>query len=68
MALSKVYHVRGMSCNHCVMAVKKALTSIDGVNSVDVELATGQVTVNFTDAVDDAVVAEAIQDAGYQLA
>jgi len=30
--------IEGMSCQHCVMAVKKALGGISGVTSSDVEI------------------------------
>lgn len=30
--------IEGMSCQHCVMAVKKALGAIAGVDSTDVEV------------------------------
>lgn len=31
-------NVKGMTCNHCVMAVKKSLEAIEGVVSADVTL------------------------------
>ncbi len=31
-------NVEGMTCGHCVMAVKKSLEAVDGVLSVDVTL------------------------------
>jgi copper chaperone len=33
-----VIAVGGMSCGHCVMAVKKALSAVDGVGSAEVTL------------------------------
>ena len=33
-----VIKVKGMSCNHCVMAVTKALNEVDGVRDVKVDL------------------------------
>ena len=33
-----VVHIEGMSCQHCVMNVKKGLSSLDGVTKVDVNL------------------------------
>jgi len=32
-------NIRGMSCNHCVMAVTEALNEIDGVKDIKVDLA-----------------------------
>ena len=55
--------VTGMTCMHCVGAVKKALESVDGVESADVSLEPGQAVVN-GDADTSALVA-AITEAGY---
>lgn len=38
--------VQGMSCGGCVKSVTAALTPLPGVNSVEVDLPTGHVTVN----------------------
>ncbi len=37
--------VGGMSCNHCVGRVSKALESVEGVTKVKVDLEGGQATV-----------------------
>jgi len=55
--------VTGMTCMHCVGAVKKALEAVDGVESADVSLEPGQAVVN-GDADTSALVA-AITEAGY---
>ncbi|MCE7006815.1 heavy-metal-associated domain-containing protein [Kibdelosporangium philippinense] len=62
------YTVEGMTCNHCVSSVTEEVGQIAGVQSVDVDLTTGTVTVT-SDAdlsVDD--VRAAVTEAGYQLA
>jgi copper chaperone len=58
--------IGGMSCGHCVMAVRKALEGIDGVTVDDVRI--GQATVQLDESVvqPDAV-AEAVRDAGYDV-
>jgi copper chaperone len=43
-----VLKVDGMSCNHCVMTVTKALNDLPGVSSVAVDLAAKTVTVDYT--------------------
>ena len=43
--MEKIITVEGMSCNHCVMAVKNALSSIEGVYKVEVELDNSRVVV-----------------------
>jgi copper chaperone len=59
------YEIKGMTCNHCVMAVTKALKKVPGVSSVErVELQSGRAVVEGT--ADDAAVIKAITDEGYQ--
>jgi copper chaperone len=59
--------ITGMSCNHCVMAVEKALKAIKGVTNVTVSLEKGQATFDEAGPVDMNTVREAIQKAGYQV-
>lgn len=63
----KVYQVSGMTCGHCVQAVRTEVSSVAGVDAVDVDLESGRVTVSgsgFTDA----DIAAAVDEAGYVLA
>jgi len=65
------YPVTGMTCGHCVSAVTEELSALDGVTDVSVELVTGgtsPVTVTSDVPLDPALVAEAIDEAGYALA
>ena len=39
------FHVAGMTCRHCALSVSEEVRGIEGVSSVDVDLATGAVTV-----------------------
>ncbi len=64
--MEKILKVEGMSCNHCVMAVKRALTGLDGVGTVEVDLESGKVTV-VGEALADEAMKEAIDDAGYEV-
>ena len=60
--------VGGMSCGGCVNSVKRLLTALDGVQAVEVDLAQGQVTVNYDAArVEAEVMRRAIEDGGYQV-
>ncbi|MFF8353506.1 heavy-metal-associated domain-containing protein [Streptomyces chartreusis] len=61
------YAVSGMSCAHCKATLTKVIGELDGVTGVDVDLATGQVTVSSTTEPDDALMGEVIDDAGYEL-
>ena len=62
------YNVRGMSCEHCVMAVTAELSRLDGVADVAVDLDSGRVTVHAAGPLEDTAVAAAVEGAGYQLA
>lgn len=62
------FTVTGMTCDHCVAAVRGEVAKIDGVTSVDVELASGSVTVESDGPVDRGSVAAAVDEAGYELA
>jgi copper chaperone len=55
--------VEGMSCQHCVAAVTRAVHETDANAAVQVELSAGRVSVD-TSAPRDALAA-AIEDAGY---
>jgi copper chaperone len=59
--------IKGMSCNHCVMAVTKALSGIDDVENVKVDLAKGEATFEETKPVDKAVIRERIKKAGFEV-
>jgi copper chaperone len=59
------YTVPGMSCSHCVVAVTEEIGRVAGVESVDVELESKQVTVRGR-ALDDGAVRAAIDEAGYE--
>ena len=56
-----------MSCQHCVMAVIKALAALDGVKDVNVDLKSGVATYEEVKAVALEVVAAAVKKAGYEV-
>ncbi|MFD4439337.1 heavy-metal-associated domain-containing protein [Nocardia sp. NPDC058519] len=61
------YTVTGMTCGHCVSSVKQEIGKIDGVTSVDVDLASGLVRVDSTGELAETEVAAAVDEAGYAL-
>ena len=67
MTSTSTYTVTGMTCEHCVKAVSDEVSTIDGVESVDVELDSGRLTVRSAEPVDDDAVAAAVDEAGYAL-
>ncbi len=44
---TKTLNVQGMSCQHCVHAVKSSVSALAGVDSVEVSLEKKLVTVGF---------------------
>ncbi|MGY1763640.1 heavy-metal-associated domain-containing protein [Geodermatophilus sp. SYSU D00779] len=62
------YTVTGMTCGHCVNAVTEEVSAVPGVTAVDVDLASGGLTVTSTEPVDADAVRAAVQEAGYSVA
>ncbi len=65
--MTSVVKIKGMSCNHCVMAVTKALNGLQGVSDVNVDLENGQATVEHDPSVSLNSVHEQIKKAGYEV-
>ena len=59
--------IKGMSCNHCVMAVSKALEQIEGLNDVQVDLSNGRATLYHDGPIDVGRVKDQIENAGYEV-
>ena len=68
MSATNTYTVVGMTCSHCVNAVTSEVSKVDGVEKVDVDLASGQGTVHADREIDRQAVAAAVDEAGYELA
>lgn len=64
---TSTYTVTGMTCEHCVASVTEEISEIAGVRSVDVDLASGAVTVSGDAPVDDTAVRAAVREAGYEV-
>jgi copper chaperone CopZ len=67
MSDTATYAVSGMTCGHCEASVKKELSAVVGVESVDVDLKTKLVTVTGS-SLDDTALRAAIGEAGYEAA
>ena len=65
MSDSITYIVPEMHCGHCEAAVAKEVSSVAGVSSVDIEFDTKVVVVR-GEALDDAAIRAAIEEAGYE--
>jgi len=64
--MTRQYLVTGMTCGHCVASVREEVAEIPGVVDVDVDLATGRLTVHGADVPTEAVRA-AVAEAGYEV-
>jgi copper chaperone len=67
MSQTATYTVTGMTCDHCVSSVREEIGEIDGVSDIDVDLASGAVTVTSARPLEVATVRAAVEEAGYQL-
>lgn len=68
MSKELIITVEGMSCSHCENSIKKAVGSLNGVDSVSVDLKSKNVTVKYDpDKVDLGIITEAIEDQGYEV-
>jgi len=59
--------VKGMTCQHCVMSVRKALGKLEGIQNVDVDLQQAEVRFDNTKGVASDLVKKAIEEAGYEV-
>jgi len=61
--MKTVFKIDGMSCQHCVMAVKKEIQKLD-VKNFDVKI--GEASVEFDESnVSEENIKKAIEEAGY---
>ena len=62
--MSRTYRVSGMTCQGCVNAVTNAITAAAPGAEVAVDLAGGTVTIGRLE--DEAVIRQAVEDAGFE--
>ncbi|MDI7261737.1 MAG: copper ion binding protein [Thermodesulfobacteriota bacterium] len=65
--MASILKVKGMSCQHCVMSVTKALNQLEGIQNIQVDLAKGEVRFDNTKEVEADRITKAIADAGYEV-
>ena len=68
MSETTTWDVTGMHCGHCVASVTEEISELPGVESVDVALETGRVTVTSAEPLSREQVEAAVREAGYALA
>jgi copper chaperone len=62
-----IWTVTGMTCGHCVASVTEEISELPGVETVEVVLESGAVTVTSSQPLARADVDKAVTEAGYTL-
>lgn len=65
--MNKTLSIEGMTCGHCVMHVTEALNGVEGVTSVNVDLAGKKADLDAAENVSDEALKAAVSDAGYTI-
>jgi len=66
---NQVIKVMGMSCDHCIQTITKAVEEINGIAMVQVDLEKKQVTVEFEENQTDLkTISAKIIEAGFEVA
>jgi len=65
---TKTLKIQGMTCNHCVMRVAKALKGVQGVQDAKVDMGKAEAVVAYDEAtVTTDTLSRAVVDAGYKV-
>ncbi|MFW5780484.1 MAG: heavy-metal-associated domain-containing protein [Bacillota bacterium] len=64
--MKKIIDVDGMSCNHCVLALEKALNNIEAVKA-KVNLKKEQAIIKAPNGIEDKIIEETVSNAGYKV-
>ena len=65
---TSTFKIQGMTCNHCVMRVAKALKAVPGVQDAQVDLKKAEAVVTYDEAsVTREKLKVAVVDAGYKI-
>ena len=67
MSTTTTITVDGMTCGHCVSAVRSEVGKLEGVTDVSVDLPTGKVTIVGDQAPDPDALRAAVEEAGYEV-
>lgn len=59
--------IKGMSCQHCVASVTKALSEIEGISNVQVNLENGEATYNEETTLPEETIKTSIANIGFEV-
>ena len=65
--IAKTIQIEGMQCNHCKMTVEKALSTIEGIIDVTVNLENKTATIQITKEIEDNIIKNVIEEAGFKV-
>ncbi len=65
--MKKILSIEGMTCGHCVGRVTKALSGLDGVSEVDVQLDEKRALISLDKEIPDELFNKEIENAGYKV-
>ena len=65
--MRKLIKIKGMTCGHCSARVEKMLKGVEGVSDAVVDLEGENAIVNLSAPVDNDLIREAVDDAGYEV-
>jgi len=63
----EIYKVKGMTCDHCANRVQKNVNSISGIKNAKVNLAQGELVVEYDKEVSKETIKKVVDDLGYEL-
>ncbi len=63
----KTVKVKGMSCMHCVNSVVEALSALEGVGDVKVDLSSGEAQLEEIRPVDQEEIRKAVEQIGFEV-
>lgn len=66
--ITKTFYVPNISCQHCVMTIKRELGALAGVRAVEPDLQSKQVSVSYETEADLARIKETLVEIGYPVA
>jgi copper ion binding protein len=65
--VTATYEIVGMTCEHCVRAVRNEVAALAGVSEVRVDLSSGRAVVTSDQPLSHEALRAAVDEAGYQL-
>jgi copper ion binding protein len=64
--VKSVFKIEGMTCDHCVHAVQKAIFSVPGVKKAEISLKKEQAEVSYEGKLDASAILKAVEQEGYR--